>query len=58
MSKAKTILILGVWMTVLPYLGFPHFLKNLLLSLSGLGICFVGYVMHRDLKTGRNKEAE
>ena len=49
----------GVWVTVLPYLGFPQYLKNILFSLSGLGIAYLSYVIymgHKNDKDGKNFE--
>lgn len=49
MRKLKIIFILGLWVAILPYLGFPSFLKNLLLSLSGLAIFGVSFTFYRSL---------
>ncbi len=56
MSKAKIILILGVWVAILPYLGFPYSLKNILFSLTGLGIIYVGFVLYKESKVGETKK--
>lgn len=50
MSKTKIILALGIWITILPYLGFPYALKNILLSASGLGIVYLGYILNKSLR--------
>ena len=44
MSKVKILLMVGVWVAVLPYLGFPYVLKNILFSLTGLCIILFGYM--------------
>lgn len=51
MSKTRILVILGVWVSVLPYLGFPYSLKNLLLTLSGFGIIYVSYLLYGETKT-------
>ena len=56
MKKAWTLLILGVWVAILPYLGFPYSLKNILFSITGLGIIYLGYLSYNDSKTGEIKE--
>ncbi len=56
MSKEKIIFILGVWAFVLPYLGFPISLKNLLFSITGLGLIYVGYLFYKESKKGERKE--
>lgn len=56
MSKVKIIFILGIWVALLSYLGFPYFLKDILFPLSGLGIIFMSYLLYRDLKVGETEE--
>lgn len=53
MSKVKILLISGVWVAVLPYLGFPIFWKNILFSLSGLGLVYMGYAVYEESKKHR-----
>lgn len=55
MRRAYILLFLGIWVAVLPYLGFPQFYKNILFSLSGLGVICFSYILYRDNK---KKEAE
>jgi hypothetical protein len=50
MIKVKIILGLSIWITVLPYLGFPSSFKNILFSITGLGIIYLSYVLYTDLK--------
>ncbi|MDP6387869.1 MAG: hypothetical protein QGG63_01145 [Candidatus Pacebacteria bacterium] len=38
MSKHTIIIVLGIWVAVLPFLGFPGFWKTLFFVFSGLGI--------------------
>jgi hypothetical protein len=47
-------LILGIWVAVLPYLGFPHSWKNLLFSLSGVALVYLGYTFYKELGRGVN----
>jgi len=53
MSKEKLLLSSGIWIAVLPYLGFPHFLKNILFSVSGLLIAYLSYMLYT-----KNQEGE
>ena len=55
MRKVRIILFLGAWVALLPYLGFPFFWKNILLSLSGLGLIYLSFLWYREYKT---KEVE
>jgi len=50
MRKARMLLILGVWVTVLSYLGFPYSWKDVLFTLSGLVVVYFSYTMYRESK--------
>ncbi|MEK7060004.1 MAG: hypothetical protein AAB970_00070 [Patescibacteria group bacterium] len=56
MSKVKIIFGLAVWVAILSYLGFPYFLKNILFSITGLGIMYLCYLLYKDLKVGKRQE--
>lgn len=48
MRKIRMLLITGVWVAVLPYLGFPQFYKSILFSLTGLIIIYFSYAWYRE----------
>ncbi|OGJ03770.1 hypothetical protein A3G06_02560 [Candidatus Nomurabacteria bacterium RIFCSPLOWO2_12_FULL_46_14] len=48
MSRIKTLFVLGIWIAILPYLGFPSSWKNILITLSGLGLAFLSYLIRRE----------
>jgi len=50
MRKIRAVLILGIWVAVLPYLGFPYLWKNILFSISGLGFIYLSFVFYREFK--------
>ena len=52
MSKTRILFILGVWVAVLPYLGFPTIWKNILFTLSGLGLALGSYMIRKDAQRG------
>jgi hypothetical protein len=56
MTKARVFLILGIWVTILPYLGFPNSWKDVLTTLSGLGLIFLSYLFYKDSGTVEKKE--
>ncbi len=45
MQKAKLFLMFGFWIAVLPYLGFPILIKNLLFSATGLILVYIGLLI-------------
>ncbi len=56
MRKARILLMLGIWVAILPYLGFPFSWKNVLFTFSGLVLCYFAYVLYREFKAGEIKE--
>ena len=48
MRKAYILLILGIWIAVLPYLGFPDSWKEVLFSLSGLGLICFSFILYKE----------
>lgn len=55
MHRARMFLLLGVWIAILPYLGFPYFWKNILFTLSGLGLAYFSFLFYRESKTEEGK---
>jgi len=47
MSKARLFFIIGIWVAILPYLGFPYSWKMILTTLSGLAIIYISYTLYR-----------
>ena len=58
MRKAYIFLGLGIWITALPYLGFPYSWKDILFTVSGLGLIYLSYVLYKDYKIEENKESK
>lgn len=58
MQKARTFLILGVWVAILPYLGFPSTWKNILFTLTGLIIIALSYTSYKEQKAKEGAGAE
>ena len=56
MKRARIFLMLGIWIAILPYLGFPYFWKGILTTLSGFGLIGMSYMLYRELKTKETKE--
>ena len=56
MSKARILLILGIWVAVLPYLGFPYSWKDILFTISGLGLIYFSYTLYKESKIKETRE--
>lgn len=50
MRKARVFLILGIWIMILPYLGFPYSWKDILITLSGLGLIYLSFTLYQESK--------
>ena len=55
MKRARILLLLGLWIAILPYLGFPSSWKSVLFSITGLGLIYFGYVLYREFKASENQ---
>lgn len=58
MINPRMLLFIGLWVAILPYLGFPLFIKNILFVLTGLLIMYLAFVLYRTLKDKQQKEVE
>jgi len=56
MLKARIFLILGIWVAVLPYLGFPSTLKSVLFSMTGLVFIYLSFVIYKESREGNKKK--
>ena len=50
MRKVRILLVLGIWVAILPYLGFPYSWKDILTTLSGLGLIWVSFLLYKESK--------
>ncbi len=56
MRKARILLMSGIWVAILPYLGFPIYWKKILFTLTGLGLCYFSYILYKKATAGGKKE--
>ena len=47
MSKQRAIFLLGIWVAILPFLGFPNFWRKMLFIITGLLLVYVSYTLKR-----------
>lgn len=57
MSKQKAIIILGAFVAVMPYLGFPTAWRKGFFLLAGIAIVIYGYKINKELKALRGEES-
>ena len=58
MIKAYVLLVLGIWVAILPNLGFPYFWKDVLTTISGIGLIYMSFVLYKEYKTKETKKGE
>lgn len=57
MRKEKTLLILGVWVSLLSFLGFPIFWRKILFLITGLAIMYLAYLFYLEVKSRLLKDS-
>ncbi len=50
MQISKSLLYIGIWTSILPYLGFPSFIKNILFVLTGISIIYLSFMVRKAFK--------
>jgi hypothetical protein len=50
MRKEKTLLIIGLWVMVLPFLGFTNSFRKVLFMITGLAIAYIAYLFYLEAK--------
>ncbi len=56
MRKERTLLIIGVWVMILPFLGFPLSWRQILFVLTGLALMYLAYLFYKQAKSRQEKE--
>jgi hypothetical protein len=57
MSKETTVIVLGLWIIVLPYLGIPGGWRTTLIVLTGIALMGLGFIL-RGEALGRGSHAK
>ena len=58
MRKEKTLIILGLWVATLQFLGFPIALRKIFFVLTGLAIMYLAYLFYLEVKSRRASEMD
>lgn len=56
MRKEKTLLIIGLWVALLPFSGFPDTFRKILFVLTGLALMYLAYLFYLEYKARLAKE--
>jgi hypothetical protein len=57
MRKEKTLFIIGLWVTILPFLGFPNNWRKVLFLITGLAIMYLAYLFYLEVKVRLSKDS-
>lgn len=49
MSKDVAIIVLGIWIAIVPFLGFPGLWETIIYVVSGLGVVLMTFLLRRDI---------
>lgn len=49
MSKDIVIIVLGIWIAIVPFLGFPGLWETIIYVVSGLGVVLMTFLLRRDI---------
>ena len=58
MRKEKTLFIIGLWVIVLPFLGFPNSWRKVLFLITGVAIMYLAYLFYIEVKARLSKDVE
>jgi len=58
MRKEKTLFILGLWIMIVPFLGFPNSFRKALFVLTGFSIVYLSYLFYLETKQRLSKIIE
>ncbi len=50
MRKERTLFFVGIWVGLLPFLGFPNSWRKVLFILTGIAIIYLSYLFRQEAK--------
>lgn len=53
MKFIRALFFLGIWTTMVPFLGFPMSFRNAITALTGIAITVVSYFLFKHIRTTR-----
>jgi heme O synthase-like polyprenyltransferase len=56
MRKERTLLILGIWVMILPFLGFPNTWKQIMSTITGIALIYLAYLYYHQAKSRTKKQ--
>lgn len=56
MTKERKLFLVGVWVAILPFLGFFESWRKILFVLTGIGIIYLAYLFYNEAKVRSSKD--
>ena len=56
MRKEKTLFIIGIWIIILPFLGFPETWRKVLFLLTGIATIYLAYLFYLEIRVRLHKD--
>ncbi len=56
MRKERTLFIIGIWVAILPYLGFYESWRKIMFIITGLGIVCLSYLFYTEARNRLGKD--
>lgn len=58
MRKEKTLFIIGLWVMILPFLGFPNSWRKVLFFITGVAMMYLAYLFYIEVKVRLAKHTD
>jgi len=55
MRKEKTLFIIGIWIIILPFLGFPDTWRKIFFIITGFMLVYLSYIYYQQAKSRISK---
>jgi len=55
MRKEKTLFIIGIWIIILPFLGFPDTWRKIFFIITGFMLVYLSYIYYQQAKSSISK---
>ncbi|MFA6386222.1 MAG: hypothetical protein WCW04_00415 [Candidatus Paceibacterota bacterium] len=56
MTKERKLFLIGIWVAILPFLGFFESWRKILFVLTGIGIIYLAYLFYNEAKARNSKD--
>ena len=56
MTKERKLFLIGIWVAILPFLGFFESWRKILFILTGVGIIYLAYIFYNEAKLRNSKD--